>query len=413
MRFLYDNEIDNYSLHTFLEHSSYPVENLQDYQLAKKWRSPTFVDLIDRGDCESTTPPMIFDETVPYIPGGPDATFARSASAKHGGTYSYKATKTIASGTAAAINLVDNVNTDDMHGMKAGHTYTKSAWIKVPGASGIALNEISIRIRDYATAAWEITSSPSPTVFNEWEKISVTRTIRVGATGANIRIRMEAAAENSEYFYVDDIEKDDIPTIKIDAGAGLTITANSAAILGHNLSSGAVCKIQGNATDEWNSPTVDEAITYNADIMTEYFTSNSLRFWRFLIDDTDNPDTYISVGRLVLCAYLETDTAGKDFPIVYDDTSKVDESLTGQSFGDEGIIRKIYTFQFPYWLDTVRKSIVTMVSDIKKIKPIVLVLDENDQTSVIPVYARLTDNMSINHIIGYNWNGILSFKEVF
>lgn len=408
MRFFYNNEFDNYSLHTFLEHSSYPVENLQDYQLAKKWRSPVFVDKIDRGDCESATPPMIFDETVPLLS---NATFARDITEAHGDTYSYKVTKTIAAGTAAYVYLVDSSAIDDMHGMVAGHTYTKSLWVKVPTASGIALNEVSIGIRDY-DGSWEETESANPTSLDTWQKLTVTRTIRVGAVAANIRLLVESTAADTEYFYVDDIEMHDIPTIKIDAGVGLTITANSAAVLGHNLSSGVVCKIQGNATDEWNSPTVDETITYNADIMTEYFTSDSLRFWQLLIDDTDNPDGYVEMGRPILCVYLET-PAGKDLSIGYGDTSSVDESLTGQRFGDERIIQKSYRFNFPYWTDTVRKSIVTMIEDIKLVKPILLVADENDQTKVIPVYCGLDDSLSIDHIIAYAWRGILNFKEVF
>lgn len=203
--------------------------------------------------------------------------------------------------------------------------------------------------------------------------------------------------------------------VKIDAGEGKTITATGAAVLGHNLTTpGAICKIQGdNADDNWDGPpTVNETIAYNADIMTEYFTSASLRYWRFHFADGDNPDEHISVGRLVLCVYLET-SAGKDMSIGYRDTSSVDESLTGQSFGDERIIQKVYGFNFPYKSDTVRKAIVTMVENIKKVRPIVLVPDESSPTKVIPVYCRLSEDMDISYIAGYRWSGGLSFREVF
>lgn len=201
--------------------------------------------------------------------------------------------------------------------------------------------------------------------------------------------------------------------IKIDAGVGNTITATGAAILGHNLTSGATCKIQADADNvSWGAPTLDETFVYNADIMTEYFASTSLRYWRFHFADAANPDTYVSVGRLVLCEYLET-PAGKDMTIGYGDTSVVAESLTGQSFGDEGIIQKSYSFDFPHWTDAVRKTIITMVEDIKLVKPIVLVADQSDQTKVIPVYCRLDDTLSLDHIIAYIFRGTLNFKEVF
>lgn len=161
------------------------------------------LNLIDRPDCESETPPMIFDETVPHLD---NATFARDIAEAHTGTYSYKVTKTVARETFGYVHLVDNTNTDDMHGMVATHTYTWSKWIKVTSASGIALGEIDIIMQDYASGAWVQSYGSHPTAFDVWQKISVIRTIRTGATGAGILIRIFSTAEDTEYFNVDDIE---------------------------------------------------------------------------------------------------------------------------------------------------------------------------------------------------------------
>ena len=166
-------------------------------------------NLIDRGDCESGTgvspengfAPMIFNETNPVLT---DTTFARDNAEERTGTYSYKVTKTIASGTAAYATLCDNENTNDMHGMVAGHIYTKSAWVYVPTASGIALNEIRILIEDY-DSNWLTSYSGNPTAFDTWQKLTVTRTIRSGATGTSILFEIISTAKNNEYFYVDDL----------------------------------------------------------------------------------------------------------------------------------------------------------------------------------------------------------------
>ncbi len=164
-------------------------------------------NLIDRKDCESTTPPMIFDETVPALT---NATFARDEE-EHTGTYSYKVVKTVAAGTVAYVYLTDNANTTNMHGLVAGHTYTWTVWVYIPSTGGIALNELYLYIRDYASGAWQGTPGTYSTVLDTWQRISVTRTIRAGATGVNFRLNIKQEAADTEYFYVDDIELS-IPT---------------------------------------------------------------------------------------------------------------------------------------------------------------------------------------------------------
>ena len=170
------------------------------------------IELIDRGDCENATPPMIFDETVPVLT---STTFERDIAEKHAGTYSYKVTKTVASGTAAYVTLCDNELTSDMHGLVAGHTYTLSAWVKVPIASGIALNEIMMRIEDY-DGDWSVSYSGNLTAFDTWQRLTVTRTIRSGATGTSILFHIMSTAALNEYFYVDDIELYEDPPVYID-----------------------------------------------------------------------------------------------------------------------------------------------------------------------------------------------------
>ncbi len=202
--------------------------------------------------------------------------------------------------------------------------------------------------------------------------------------------------------------------IIIDAGAGNTIIASCAGIIAHNLTSGAVCKIQAHEDNtHWGDPTVNETFTNDTGIMTKYFTEASQRFWRFHFADATNPDEYIEIGRLEFGTFLQIDIYSREISIIYEDTSTVDDSLTGQSFGDPGIIRRLYYFIFPYWNNTKRKEIIVMLKDIKKVKPIILVPDENNTDKMDIVYCRLNDNISINHIIDFQWNGVMAFKEVF
>lgn len=85
------------------------------------------------------------------------------------------------------------------------------------------------------------------------------------------------------------------------------------AIFNHNLTSSATVTFEGNATDSWGTPTVDESLTIATDSdgnvinrIGHFFTSDTLRYWRVTIDDPTNPDGYIQVGRIMFGSYYET-----------------------------------------------------------------------------------------------------------
>ena len=199
--------------------------------------------------------------------------------------------------------------------------------------------------------------------------------------------------------------------VMIDAGAGNTITATFAAIAGHNISDGATTiKIQGNATNSWADPTVNESFTYSSGVMWKTFTSQSLRYWRYLIEDASNPDGYIRFGRLLLGTYFDlTNWAQAAFVRRIVDTSEIKRSATGQIYGDERIAYIEYDFDFPVLANTERVNLETMWETVKKVKPIVLVPNPTD-TTLAPIYANIS-NFEISHIIAWLWQGSMTLTE--
>lgn len=203
--------------------------------------------------------------------------------------------------------------------------------------------------------------------------------------------------------------------IKIDAGAGNTITADSVAILQHNISSGATVKIQANATDVWTAPSIDETITYNSGIIFKFFTNTTgYRYWRLLVEDPSNPDGYIEIGRLFLCTYYQVEKSfQKAFTEEKTNTDQLSYSLSGQLYADIGIEFKRYALTFPYWNNTAKQAIETMVTMIGKHKPLVLFLDENNTDKLLPVYCHIESDIKYSHIHNYIWQGAVTFQEVF
>ena len=124
-------------------------------------------------------------------------------------------------------------------------------------------------------------------------------------------------------------------TIVFDAGAAVTV--NSINIAAHNISSGVTTlDFQGNATDAWGAPSVDEDLTglWNTGIISSQFTGGSYRYWRLNIIDAGNTDTFISLGRVSGCDALTSPALSPDVSRSYkSDTEKV-RSNAGNSFGN-------------------------------------------------------------------------------
>lgn len=156
--------------------------------------------MIDRGDCESATPPMVSGETVPILF---NATWARDAAEAHGGASSYKFTKTIAAGTQAYVTFYAAAG---MHGFLPGQTVTQEIWVKIP--SGGALGSEVVAYLGDKVGTYQYSTAPAQNLYDQWQKITLTRTLRAGATEFITQINLISTAALNEYFNVDDIEID-------------------------------------------------------------------------------------------------------------------------------------------------------------------------------------------------------------
>ena len=112
------------------------------------------------------------------------------------------------------------------------------------------------------------------------------------------------------------------------------VTCNSIDIDNHNISSGATIKWQGNATDAWGAPSVDEELTWSADIINKDFTGGSYRYWRLHIVDAGNTDTFIKLGRVFGASSYTTPGLAQIFGDSIIDNSVYTEAAGGTTYGD-------------------------------------------------------------------------------
>ena len=191
------------------------------------------------------------------------------------------------------------------------------------------------------------------------------------------------------------------------------ITASYALIAGHNLSAGASIKLQGNDYNSWNGPPLEEDMTWDSKTIVHALTEVSYPFWRLLIDDPNNADGIIKIGRLYLGTYYQVEkTFNKDFTEEPFNTDVNVYSKSGQLYTRRGYDGKQYNLMFPYWENSVKQAIEAIVETVGKRTPFFLIMDENNISNLPILYCHIPSDVSYNHLVGYKWTGSLSFKEV-
>jgi hypothetical protein len=124
--------------------------------------------------------------------------------------------------------------------------------------------------------------------------------------------------------------------IKIDLGASYVVQA--VILLDHTLTAGdSTIKLQGNATDSWGSPSVDETLTYNAGTMAKYLSAaQTYRWWRIIFTKSAAGESR-DIGRVYLGPYDEMTippTQPDGLQIEPQDLSITQRSLGGQTYSD-------------------------------------------------------------------------------
>jgi hypothetical protein len=119
---------------------------------------------------------------------------------------------------------------------------------------------------------------------------------------------------------------------------------------GIKLSPGAVLKLQGNWTNDWSAPAVDTTLTYNdfgiveidEDGLSAY--APGYRYWRFYIEDKDNPNDYVELGAVMLGIHSDLSRGCPEYPL---EVPVIDRSNVAYSEGGQAIVgRKPMTQAF-------------------------------------------------------------------
>ena len=194
------------------------------------------------------------------------------------------------------------------------------------------------------------------------------------------------------------------------------VSASYCLIYNHNITASATVTIQGNATDVWTSPSLEETLTID-DVCYADWTSASYQYWRLYIDDPTNTDEYIQLSKVVLGPSLQMPSFSNVFECPRLTNSSATKSPSGQLYGDKRITYDAPAgFTFDNVSEANRLLINAWFNEIHNVKPFSLIVWENDLDIQLPVWVNCINekiNWQKNKGQGVRWNMELGFEECF
>lgn len=147
--------------------------------------------------------------------------------------------------------------------------------------------------------------------------------------------------------------------VKADLGSALSVQGIAA--LDHNLGAAGTITVQGNATDAWSSPTVDEDLSGGDELRGKYLSAvQTLRYWRLVIDGVEVDASYAELGVWYLgpiVAPTVCDAIGRSFRP--EQLSEVQVAISGAHFQDERAQRKLWGLAWRELEETDRSNLYT------------------------------------------------------
>ena len=205
--------------------------------------------------------------------------------------------------------------------------------------------------------------------------------------------------------------------VVIDLGTATTI--DTFIVAGHNFDgTETTVKIQGNASDSWGGPTIDETMTVIVgEPFKKKFTGTSLRFWRFIFTKANAGDIK-KIGRLWLGNEIDTGELGDPdyggFDQVTNDRSVVGKSIGGQTYIE--VKNQFESFKLDLSLvpESVMSTYVTEFGLLGTSTPYFIVISSQSPIDRL-YYVRSTNSLGRKvkaFDSQFHWNTTINLEEI-
>ncbi len=157
----------------------------------------------------------------------------------------------------------------------------------------------------------------------------------------------------------------------------------------YNFTSSVTLRLEANTSDSWGSPAFSETLTYNSEYIILNFTESTYNYWSLYIDDTTNTNDYIELGLFVLGVGVELPGMSPDQIFTDKSDSTASYSRSNQMYGNEEIMYRENKITFPALTFTQRDTLRNIFRAVKNIRPILLIVWEDDLTYESPIYCNI------------------------
>ena len=181
---------------------------------------------------------------------------------------------------------------------------------------------------------------------------------------------------------------------------------DTVAIMGHNISEGAAITMQANDFNEWNytdgsgSSIIQHALTWDDETILKMITATKKQYVKFTINDPNNDDAKLKIGRFWLGRYLDIDPASLDnFTVKKKRTDDVTMGVNMQKFAAVGTKYREFDLKFPQTCSTMVTAIQTMYDHVGNHSSVLFCNFDTlrNYEIVEPVYCSIVGDLSFTH----------------
>lgn len=180
-----------------------------------------------------------------------------------------------------------------------------------------------------------------------------------------------------------------------DIDLGVATDISCVAIANHNFTSGATIELRASVNSDYSTTDYSYTITYDSDIMLDFFTVQSYRYWRIYVNDAANGDGFLKMGRVYLGEYLDV-VPSSDLPVDYNPTrtDQITFSQGGQVYRNKGSRSDEFGFTWTAMPGAMRISMEAFFDDMGYGTPFFFCNYNTHRTIFDVYYTCLTDYKS-------------------